>query len=93
MSNEQTQTPPPQAAFTHDEAKITVMALTNQIEQLEATSKDERLPWTPETRAIFRDMLASAHSARDKITTLTGIDPTMPPYEEGDDLEFLTRPS
>jgi len=84
---------PPQAALTYDEAKITVMALTNQIEDLEKTSKDQRLPWTPESRAIFREMLAAANSARDKITTLTGIDPTLPPYEEGDDLEFLTRPS
>jgi hypothetical protein len=92
MSNEQTKQPP-QAHFTFNEAKITVMALANQIEDLEATSKDPRIPWTPESRRAFGEMLAAARSARDKFTSLTGIDPTLPDYQEGDDLIFLTKPS
>lgn len=83
----------PQAQLTHDEAKIIVMALTNQIEELTKTSKNQAMPWTPESRAIFKEMLDAAHSARDKITSLTGLDSTLPDYEEGDDLKFLTRPS
>lgn len=93
MSNEQAQQPLPQAALTHDEAKIIVMALANQIEDLEDTLKNVRLNWTPESRRTINEMVAAAKSARDKIVAITGINPNLPPYEEGDAEIYTTKPS
>lgn len=50
-------------------------------------------PWTPETRKTQAQILAAVKSAAAKLEKFTGIKCELPPYEEGDENEFLTKQS
>lgn len=69
------------------------MAVVSMVEQLENTSKNPRINWTPEARKTLKDMLEAGNDLKAKLTKL-GFDMTpLPPFEEGDEKEFLTKES
>ena len=80
-------------ALTPKEVTITQMALSGLIEDLEAVSKDQTLPFTPEARKDQIDMLKSARSAHIKIAAASGKMVKLDPYKEGHENEFLTKQS
>lgn len=69
------------------------MALSATIEDIEISSKDPKLPFTPEARKDMRDMLSTAKSAHQKITVAIGREIRLDPYVDGDEKEFLTKQS
>lgn len=69
------------------------MALQTTIEDLQATSKDPKIPFTPEARKDMKDMLSTALSAAQKMEKATGHALRLDPYQEGDEQEFLTKQS
>lgn len=76
-----------------DEAKFISMAVISMIEQLQSTSKNERINWNPEARKNLKDMLSAGASLRIKLLKL-GFDMSeLPPYLDGDEDEFLTKQS
>lgn len=83
----------PQAALTYDEAKFAVMAMSQTLENLEGTLKNQKIPWTPDSRKVIKDMIAAGTSARVKICSLTGINPDMPDLEPGEEDDYITKPS
>ena len=75
------------------EVAVIQMALDVQIEDLVATSKDVSFPFTPEARRDIKDILSNSRSALAKIRLVSGHTLKLDPYKEGDELEFLTKPS
>ncbi len=83
----------PQLYLKPEEAKFLGMAVASMIEQLEEGFKNPKANWNPEARKTFRDMLAAGNLLRIKLRAL-GIDVRpLPPFIEGDEEEFLTKPS
>ncbi len=76
-----------------DEGKFLSMAVVRMIEDLQDTSKNERFNWTPEARKDLKDMLAAGNSLKIKLLKLGFDMRELPPYEEGDEDEFLTKQS
>lgn len=81
--------------FSKEEAAILGMALASMIEDLKpAVNGDLGLkPWTPESRKDFNEMLKHAKAAANKLEKFAGIKCTLPDYNDGDELEFFTKPS
>ena len=79
--------------LTGDEIMTIQMSLQQTIEDLEGTLKDITLPLTPEARTSARQILNCAKSANDKLAKLTNIKSDMPPYNAGDENEFLPKES
>lgn len=69
------------------------MALAMMIEDVEASSKDVRIPFTPQTRKEIADMLLNAKAAKAKIDLAVGNECIIQPYQEGDEKEFITKQS
>lgn len=76
-----------------DEVKFLSMAVLGQIEVLRDTSQDPKINWTPEMRKDLKDMLASGNTLRIKMKNLGFDMRDLPPYNEGDENEFLTKES
>jgi hypothetical protein len=79
--------------LTPNEIAITGMALAALIEDLEITSKDATLPFTPDARKDMSEMLSTAKSAQAKFELATGHEVRLDPFVEGDEKEFLTKES
>lgn len=79
--------------LTPPEITIIQMALQQVIEDNESVTKDPTIPFTPEARAIARDIIKNAKSALSKVQKVSGHVVKMDPYQEGDEQEFLTKKS
>lgn len=69
------------------------MGLGLIIQDLNSTAKDPSIPWTPEARAIQKDIAAAAKAAAGKLEKFTGVKCDLPPYQPGDENEFFTKES
>ena len=76
-----------------NEGKFLSMAVVSLIETLEATSKNQLINWTPETRKDIKDMLEAGKTLRIKLRNLGFDMRELPPYCTGDENEFLTKES
>lgn len=86
---------PEKIYFNPDEAAAISMGLARIVEDMVTIKKGEyaNTPWTPEARKIQADILRNARSAAAKLERFTGIKCTLPPYNPGDENEFLTKKS
>lgn len=75
------------------EVIIIQMALGTMIEDFEATMNDPRFNFTPEARKEQKEIYATAKSALAKIALVSGALVKIDPYNEGDEIEFLTKES
>jgi hypothetical protein len=76
-----------------DEKKFMGMAVLNMLETMTDMSTDVTINWNPEARKSIKEMLDAGKSVKLKMEKL-GFDMTpMPPYEDGDEKEFLTKES
>lgn len=75
------------------EVKTIQMALAMMIEDLEAGSKNVSIPWTPQSRKDFADMILNAKLAKAKIDLTVGRECIIEPYREGDEKDFITKQS
>lgn len=82
-----------QFKLTPKEVMAIGMGLARVIEDLEETRNDQSIPWTPETRLMMKDMYDSAKSAAGKIEAITGFECRLDAYEDGDEKDYLTKPS
>ncbi len=80
-------------ALTPKEVKVIHMALEVFIEDVTTSSKDPSLPFNPEARTMFKDMIETANAALIKIQLASGYAVRLDPYNEGDEKEFLTKES
>lgn len=76
--------------FNPNEVQAIAMGLAFIIEDFEANKLQ---PWTPETRKTQAEILAATRSAAAKLEKFTGVKCDLPPYEPGDENEFLTKQS
>lgn len=76
-----------------EEVLVIQMALSAMIEDTEAIATDQSIPLTPEARAQGRQILAAAKSAHAKVSLASGCEVKLDPYEDGDELDFLTKQS
>lgn len=85
----------PRELFNNGELKIFVMGIERIIEDFEAISKDQSIPFTPEARKDMKDILTASYSAKKKLEMVInkGVAFKMEEYREGDEDEFLTKQS
>lgn len=81
--------------FSPQEAIAISMGLARVIEDLNEIKKGDNsnIPWTPEARKQQSDILNACQSAARKLEKFAGIECKLPPYERGDEDEFLTKQS
>ena len=79
--------------LTPKEVLAIQMALSMMIEDVEESSKNPAMPWTPQTRQEMKDILLNAKSAAAKIAVTIGKECFIAPYVEGDEDEFITKQS
>lgn len=81
--------------FNPAEVTAIGLGLARVIEDLGAIKKGDNanIPWTPETRKIQDNILAACRSAAHKLEKFAGYKCELPPYEHGDEDEFLTKQS
>jgi hypothetical protein len=81
--------------FNPAEVAAIGMGLARVMEDMNAMKKNgyENTPWTPEARKIQADMMAACRSAANKLEKFAGYKCELPPYEDGDENEFLTKQS
>jgi hypothetical protein len=84
---------PVQLYLNAQEAKAIQMGLGRIIEDLKTMSSALNMPWTPDARKTLKTILNAATSAGKKIQRITGIAANIPPYNPGDENEFLTKES
>ena len=73
---------------------VIIMALEAMIEELQASSKDQTMPFTPAARIMMKEMLDAAQSAKEKMVKISGaVIPPATEYKEGDEKEFFTKES
>jgi hypothetical protein len=86
---------PEKIYFNPKEVMAISMGLGRVIEDINAMKKGEYvgIPWTPEARSILADILEACQSAASKLEKFAGVKCELPPYEEGDENEFLTKES
>ena len=80
-------------ALIPKEVTIIQMALIALIEDMTEVSKEPSYPFTPESRKDMNDILSNAKSALDKIALASGKLVQLDAYNEGDEIEFLTKQS
>lgn len=83
---------PTQIYFNPKEVHILAMGLASVMETLNE-AKDPSIPWTPEARKDQADMASAAKSAASKLERFAGAKCSLPPYNPGDENEFLTKQS
>jgi hypothetical protein len=76
--------------FNPDEAQVLAMGLASVIQDMNSHTDQ---PWTPEARKIRKDILSAAKSAAKKLEKFAGVKCNLPPYNPGDEQEFLTKES
>lgn len=76
-----------------DESAFISMAVLSLIEQLQDTSKDERINWNPKSRKDLKEMLSAGTSLHIKMEKLGFDMRQLPPFIEGDENDFLTKQS
>jgi hypothetical protein len=81
---------PEKIYFNPNEVNAIAMGLARIMEDIKA---NELQPWTPEMRKITKEILTAARSAAHKLEKFTGVKCELPPYNEGDENEFLTKQS
>ncbi|MEP7317192.1 MAG: hypothetical protein ABI921_00570 [Panacibacter sp.] len=79
--------------LTPDEVFVIQMALIKFIEENQSASKNQNFPFTPQARKELHTILTAAQSALSKISHSSGQTVQLDPYKEGDEKEFLTKPS
>lgn len=81
--------------FNPAEVSAIGMGLARIMEDMNAMKRDgyENIPWTPEVRKIQADIMAACRSAANKLEKFAGYKCELPPYENGDEDEFLTKQS
>ena len=82
-----------QETLQPDEIRITIMALTQVIDDNESVAKNPAIPLDPQTRKHLKEMLTAAKSAKGKLERTVGYEVKLDPYVEGDEQEFLTKES
>lgn len=76
-----------------DEAKFLSMAVVSRIEELHNTSQNQIINWNPEARKLLKEMIEAGKSLKIKMEKI-GIDMRpLPPFEEGNQDEFITKQS
>lgn len=76
-----------------DEGKFLSMGVVRMLEDLQITSKNQKINWTPDTRKQIKEMLDAGNSLKAKLLKLGFDMRDLPPYLEGDENEFLTKQS
>jgi hypothetical protein len=81
--------------FNPNEVMAIGLGLARVIEDIQAIKRGEYVntPWTPEARKIQSEILTACQSAANKIEKFAGHKCNLPPYENGDENEFLTKQS
>ncbi len=81
--------------FNPNEVTAIGLGLARVIEDLDAIKKGDNanIPWTPETRKMQAEILAACRSAAHKLEKFAGHKCDLPPYNPGDEDEFLTKQS
>lgn len=80
-------------ALNSKEVSVVQMALSGVIEDLESAMKNQNFPFTPESRKDMKDILSHSKSALAKIAVASGKMLKLEPFKDGDELDFLTKPS
>jgi hypothetical protein len=78
--------------FNPNEVKAISMGLGIMLDDIDSPLMKQQ-PWTPEARKDFKEMKEAARSAAAKLEKFTGIKCALPPYNDGDENEFLTKES
>jgi hypothetical protein len=81
---------PPTIFLKPNEAKAVQMALGNMLETLQA---NDLQPWDPKARKDIAEMKEACRGAAAKIEKITGFSATLPPYIDGEEKDFFTKPS
>ena len=76
-----------------DEQKFLAMAVVSLLEQLNEVATNEKINFNPEARKDLKDMRAAGKALVIKFNKLGFDMRDLPPYMEGDEDEFLTKPS
>lgn len=81
--------------FNPEEVSAIGLGLSRIIEDMNAMKQGgyENTPWTPEARKIQRDIMKACQSAAAKLEKFANYKCELPPYNEGDEDEFLTKQS
>lgn len=81
--------------FNPAEVTAIGLGLARVIEDFDAIKKGENanIPWAPEFRKMQGEILSACRSAAHKLEKFAGYKCELPPYEEGDEDEFLTKQS
>uniref|UniRef100_UPI004024DAED hypothetical protein n=1 Tax=Candidatus Wunengus sp. YC60 TaxID=3367697 RepID=UPI004024DAED len=69
------------------------MAVLAMLEDIEESSKDVTLPWTPEVRKDMKDMIKAGKDLRIKMNKLGFDMRDLPPYINGEEKDYFTKPS
>jgi len=69
------------------------MAVLAMLEDLQATSTDININWNPEARSHIKDMLNSGKDLKLKMEKLGFDMKPLPPYESGEEKDYLTKMS
>lgn len=95
MNKQKQNSNPSHIFFTPKEAAVIAMGIGMILSDMADVNngKTGLYPWTPEARKDFKDIYAAAQSAANKLEKFAGVNCTLPPYEEGDEDNFLTKES
>jgi len=76
-----------------DEGMFLGMSVVSTLEHLTESLKNERIPWTPESRATMKEMISSGEMLKVKLQKL-GFDlRPLPDLEDGEENDYITKPS
>ncbi len=76
-----------------EEAKFLSMAVVAKIEELHISSQNQLINWNPEARKMLKEMIEAGKTLKIKMEKI-GIDMRpLPPFEDGDQDEFITKQS
>jgi len=76
-----------------EEQKFISLAVVGLIEQLQEVYTNQFVNFNPEARRDLKQMLAAGNSLKIKMEKLGFDMRKLPPFMEGDEDEFLTKPS
>ncbi len=67
------------------------MAVLAMLEDIQTTSKDVNLNWTPEVRKDFKDMIDAGTALKVKMMKLGFDMRPLPPYIDGEERDYFTK--
>lgn len=76
-----------------EEKKFFSMAVVSTLDKLEAISRNPKIPWTPESRKVLREMTEAGNKLRDKLKKLGFDMRPLPDLEEDEENDYLTKES